>query len=98
MINYCDFEEQTTVETDEGDRLRPDMLIHLPNERQVVVDSKVPLAAYLDALDEADRRGQTDAVAAPCASHPRPYQRPVAEEVLEPVRQRSGVRGAVYSQ
>ncbi len=54
MINYCDFEEQASVETDEGDRLRPDMLIRLPNERQVVVDSKVPLAAYLDALDEAD--------------------------------------------
>ena len=54
MINYCDFEEQASVETDAGDRLRPDMLIRLPNERQVVVDSKVPLAAYLDALDEAD--------------------------------------------
>ena len=54
MINYCDFEEQTNVETDAGERLRPDMLIRLPNERRVVVDSKVPLAAYLDALDEAD--------------------------------------------
>ena len=54
MINYCDFEEQTNVETDAGERLRPDMLIRLPNERRVVVDSKVPLASYLDALDEAD--------------------------------------------
>ena len=54
MINYCDFEEQTNVETDAGERLRPDMLIRLPNERRIVVDSKVPLAAYLDALDEAD--------------------------------------------
>ena len=59
MINYCDFEEQTNVETDAGERLRPDMLIRLPNERRVVVDSKVPLAAYLDALDEADAEVKT---------------------------------------
>ena len=54
MINYCDFIEQATVESDEGDRLRPDMVVRLPNERQVVVDSKVPLAAYLDALEASE--------------------------------------------
>jgi len=54
MINYCDFTEQTTVETEAGLRQRPDMLIRLPNERLLVVDSKVPLAAYLEAL-QADR-------------------------------------------
>ncbi|MEM1223412.1 MAG: DNA recombination protein RmuC [Verrucomicrobiota bacterium] len=54
MINYCDFEEQAAIETAEGQRQRPDMLIRLPNERVVVVDSKVPLAAYLDALQTED--------------------------------------------
>ena len=54
MINYCDFIEQATMESDEGDRLRPDMVVRLPNERQVVVDSKVPLAAYLDALEATE--------------------------------------------
>lgn len=54
MINYCDFEEQASVETTDGQRQRPDMIIRLPNERVVVVDSKVPLAAYLDALQSED--------------------------------------------
>lgn len=54
MINYCDFMEQASVETEAGDRLRPDMIVRLPNERQVVVDSKVPLAAYLEALESAE--------------------------------------------
>ncbi|MDC0067018.1 MAG: DNA recombination protein RmuC [Verrucomicrobiales bacterium] len=60
MINYCDFEEQSSVETDEGQRQRPDMLIRLPNERKVVVDSKVPIAAYLDALETDSPESQSE--------------------------------------
>ena len=50
MINRVDFLEQASVDSADGQRQRPDMLINLPNGRHVVVDSKVPLAAYLDAL------------------------------------------------
>lgn len=50
MINYCDFFEQENVNTEEG-RLRPDMVIRLPNERQVIVDAKAPLDAYLNAIE-----------------------------------------------
>jgi DNA recombination protein RmuC len=53
MIEHCDFQEQLTVDAEDG-RLRPDMVIHLPNDRLIVVDSKVSLAAYLDATEAAD--------------------------------------------
>ncbi|HYC33300.1 MAG TPA: DNA recombination protein RmuC, partial [Gemmatimonadales bacterium] len=53
MLDYCDFEEQATVEGEDG-RLRPDLVIRLPGGKTVVVDAKAPLAAYLDAVDAAD--------------------------------------------
>ncbi len=53
MLEYCDFEEQTTVRNDEG-YLRPDMLIRIPGKKLLVVDSKAPLQAYLEALEVSD--------------------------------------------
>jgi DNA recombination protein RmuC len=50
MVSHCDFVEQSTIHTDDG-RLRPDMLVRLPGGKLVVVDSKVPLDAYLSALE-----------------------------------------------
>jgi DNA recombination protein RmuC len=49
MSVHCDFTEQQSVDTEKG-RIRPDMLVHLPMEREIVVDSKVSLEAYLDAV------------------------------------------------
>lgn len=53
MVNHCDFFEQHTMES-EGRFLRPDLLIRLPGERQIVIDAKTPLIAYLDASDAGD--------------------------------------------
>lgn len=64
MVNRVDFLEQASVDSGDGQRQRPDMLIHLPNGRQVVVDSKVPLAAYLDALQTEDPDRQKERMTA----------------------------------
>ena len=50
LAAHCDFDEQVTLKTG-GGAVRPDMVVHLPGDRDVVVDAKVPLAAYLDAMD-----------------------------------------------
>jgi len=53
MLDYCDFLEQVTVTSEERMK-RPDVLVRLPGEKNLVVDSKVPLSAYLAALEAPD--------------------------------------------
>ena len=60
MVEYCDFVQQESITTEEG-RLRPDLIVRLPNERRIIVDAKTPLSAYLDSLgskDEERRRAR----------------------------------------
>jgi DNA recombination protein RmuC len=49
MSEHVDFDQQTSIQTDEG-RLRPDLVVHLPGGAQIVVDAKVPLHAFLKAV------------------------------------------------
>lgn len=53
LSKHCDFFEQTSTDTDDG-RLRPDMIVRLPNAREIIVDAKAVLDGYLDAEASTD--------------------------------------------
>ena len=59
MVQHCSFSEQVTARDEDENILRPDMTIHLPNGREIVVDAKTPLDAFLDASGAADPAAQT---------------------------------------
>ena len=53
MVEHCDFVEQETIQTEEG-RMRPDVVVHLPGGKTIVIDAKASLHSYLEALDAPD--------------------------------------------
>ncbi|MHB1565208.1 MAG: DNA recombination protein RmuC [Acidiferrobacter sp.] len=72
MLNHCDFVEQGTVAAEDGRSLRPDLIVRLPGGRQVVVDAKTPIDAYLTAIeveDEGERGAALKHHAAQVRSH-----------------------------
>jgi DNA recombination protein RmuC len=58
MVQYCSFSEQVTARDEDDRMLRPDMTIQLPNGREIVVDAKTPLDAFLDASGNVDAATQ----------------------------------------
>jgi DNA recombination protein RmuC len=58
MVEYCDFRTQESTGTESG-RIRPDMIVRLPNERMIVVDSKTPLEGYLESIEATDPQTRT---------------------------------------
>jgi DNA recombination protein RmuC len=57
MLDHCDFIEQASRDTEDG-RLRPDMVVKLPGGRNIVIDAKTPILAYLEALETSDEEAQ----------------------------------------
>jgi DNA recombination protein RmuC len=58
MLRRCDFDEQPPLPGENG-RLRPDLVVHLPGGKQIVVDAKAPLEAFLGAQESADEETRT---------------------------------------
>lgn len=74
MIDHCDFFEQGSVTTEDG-RLRPDMVVRLPGNKNIVIDAKAPLQAYLEALEAPT----DDARAAKLREHARQVRSHIAK-------------------
>jgi DNA recombination protein RmuC len=86
MLEHCDFEEQPTAHTSDG-RLRPDLVVKLPGRKNVVVDAKAPLQAYLAAIDagsEAERKALLDDHARQIRQHVSALSRKAYWEQFEP--------------
>lgn len=57
MLDHCDFLEQQSRTLEDG-KLRPDLIVKLPGGRNIVVDAKAPVSAYLEALEASDEAAQ----------------------------------------
>jgi len=55
MVEHCDFYEQEHTKTEDG-AMRPDMIVRMPGGREIVVDVKTPLDAYLSAVEAGDEK------------------------------------------
>ncbi len=73
MVEHCDFDEQPSTSDGEGNVLRPDVIVHLPGDKHVVIDSKVPLVAYLDAVRDDATDAERRAFLADHARHVRDH-------------------------
>ena len=62
MLEHCDFKEQVSQSLEDGGRLRPDLIVYLPGGRQVVVDAKAPVDAYLQAVEAPDEAARAQAL------------------------------------
>jgi DNA recombination protein RmuC len=74
MVEHCDFYEQVNLDTEDG-RRRPDMIVRMPDGREIIVDVKTPLDAYLSAIEAADDETR--------ARHLEHHARKVRERVRE---------------
>lgn len=54
MCEHCDFDTQVSADGGGGTRLRPDMIVHLPGQQEIIVDAKAPMSAFLRLASETD--------------------------------------------
>ena len=94
MLDHCDFVTQATLYSEDG-RQRPDLLVHLPAGKTIVVDAKTPLDGYLRAIEAPDEQTRQGAAGGPCEAGARTPDVARTQIVLGAVRPCAGVRGPV---
>ena len=94
MLPYCDFVEKDSTADGDGRRLTPDVRVLLPNDASIVIDSKVPIDAYLH-WTECDESGARALPAGPRSTGARAHPRARGEELLGAVRAVARLRGDV---
>ncbi len=94
MLDHCDFVEQQSGASEDG-RLRPDLIVKLPGGKQIVIDAKAPIAAYLEAAEATDDDAARGAPRAARAASARAHDRARPQGVLGHVQPDAGVRGHV---
>ena len=86
MQEHCDSTLQTNTTTDEGKRLRPDLIVKLPGEKTIVVDSKTPMDAYLNALEATEDAERERFLPPARRSGPHPHPAAFFEKIHGSVR------------
>ena len=74
LVEHCDFKTQETVSAQDS-RLRPDLIVYLPGGRKIVIDAKVPMDSYLQAVEEPDEEKKDQLM----REHCRQLQRHISE-------------------
>ena len=95
MSSHCDFVEQETMSSEAG-RLRPDLIVKLPGGKNIVVDSKASLQAYLDAL-ETDNEDQRKELLLDHTRQIRNHLQSLSQQgLLEPSERHTRVRHSIH--
>ena len=95
MVEHCDFAEQVHVRTEDG-AMRPDMVVHMPEGRDLVVDVKTPLDAYLEAVEATTDEAACSGAAAACSGSRGARAAAQRQELLGSVREKSRLRHPVH--
>ena len=74
LVEHCDFTTQTSI-VGKDSRLRPDLIVHLPGQRKIVIDAKTPLDSYLQAIETEDEEKKTQLL----IEHSRQLERHVSQ-------------------
>ena len=90
MSPHCDFSEQT-----QSDDKKPDLLVHLPGDRVIIVDAKVPDLDFLQALDSADPAARAQALDIHAGKLKETINDLAQEGLSRPISQRAGLRRVV---